>query len=139
MGCDIHLHGEVKINGKWEHLTTGRSIRNYALFAKMAGVRNAPEYNITPISEPKGLPDDCSSVTIFDYSRWIGDAHSASWFSSKEIKELEEWWFDWRMQWTKDWKAFEDEVIGGYLFGYGWDDIEEAGVEDARIVFWFDN
>ena len=42
MGCDIHLHAEIKVNGKWEHYAHPHIRRDYRLFAKMASVRNAP-------------------------------------------------------------------------------------------------
>lgn len=39
MGCDIHLHQEVKINGEWHHYRLAEMPRNYEVFEKMAGVR----------------------------------------------------------------------------------------------------
>ena len=78
MGCDIHPYVEVRINNKWEistkevfsldsferewqkRLMSERPFdwRSYSLFAFLAGVRN---YDCCePISEPRGLPEDCS-------------------------------------------------------------------------------
>lgn len=74
MGCDCHAHVEIKINGKWENYSTCRPRRNYALFAKMAGVRNYDE--IVPIAPPRGLPSDISVVTKFDFDNWDSDGHT---------------------------------------------------------------
>ena len=65
MGCDLHLHTEVKINGKLHHYGSHRPHRNYDLFAKMANVRNYDE-EIEPISLPKGLPEDITELTKYD-------------------------------------------------------------------------
>lgn len=62
MGCDIHLHQEVKIGGEWHHYREQSVSRNYALFAKMAGVRNYG-LTVTPIDEPRGIPDDATDGT----------------------------------------------------------------------------
>lgn len=62
MGCDIHLHTEVKINGVWHHMGAPSVPRNYRLFAKMAGVRGIE----TPIAEPRGLPGDATLLTRRD-------------------------------------------------------------------------
>ena len=88
MGCDIHCHAEVKINGKWEHYSTPQFERNYRIFEKMAGVRGDEE---NAISAPKGLPEDCSVVTMLDSRRWGADGHSHSWLSADEIRQLSEW------------------------------------------------
>ena len=42
MSCDIHLHVEVKVNGKWLHYDkVGMHPFFYEMFAKMAGVRGS--------------------------------------------------------------------------------------------------
>jgi hypothetical protein len=141
MGCDIHVHGEVKINGKWEHWTHPKIPRDYDLFTKMAGVRDR-EVGVTPIADPRGIPDDISEVTRFAWRHDEPDAHSASWLSGAEIDRLEEWY-------AKDggpqgqWRSLCHHVIG-YVFGNGWNVAEHPndypnGVTDARLVFWFDN
>lgn len=43
MGCDIHLHSEVMVDGVWHHHAKGQVERNYRLFAKMANVLNDGE------------------------------------------------------------------------------------------------
>ena len=134
MGCDIHLHGEVKIQGQWRHWNVPSIDRRYAMFAKMAGVRNRGD--IVPISEPKGIPDDATFETLFDYELWEPDAHSASWLDRAEIAELETW-----LQWEHAKRStdyFYPEQVWGFLLGSSWSD-ESLGIEDARFVFWFDN
>jgi len=89
MGCDIHAHAEVRINGKWEHYSDLHIKRNYELFARMANVRNHGD--VEPISEPRGIPEDATFLTKFDFARWGIDAHSASWLSGVEIECLGDW------------------------------------------------
>lgn len=136
MGCDIHFHVEVKINGKWEHYSHPSIQRYYYLFAKLAGVRNSE--GIKPVVEPKGLPSDMSNLTKIDADYWGLDRHSSSWLNAKEIAKVESWWND------LDNGSIESEVWG-YLFGNPISGPEEGGagypreIEDVRIVFWFDN
>lgn len=138
MGCDIHLHTEVKVNGKWLHYGAPSIARWYSLFEKMAGVRGQ---QVNAIAAPKGLPDDISDLTALEFKRWEGDAHSMSWLSVEEIAQLE----DWYKEATKDAKEYTyPEKQWGYLFSSSWGGLhkyKEApdGVEDARFVFWFDN
>lgn len=140
MGCDIHVHTEVKINGKWEHVGNPTILRDYELFAKMAGVRQR-EPRIEPIAEPRGVPEDVSFLTKFDLEQDPG--HSASWLSGEEIDALDEWYRDiWTKRSPNQYHYIEEGF--GFLFGNGWnvkaisEDFPD-GVEDARWVFWFDN
>lgn len=147
MGCDIHLHTEVKINGKWQHYGFPRVLRNYSVFAKMANVRNEyREDDITPISLPKGIPEDATELTKYSYEYWKEDAHSMSWLDAGEIEQLEDYI-------NKELKpTTATNLIGwwceenwGYLFGNSWGGFTKypenrpVGLEDIRFVFWFDN
>ena len=138
MGCDIHLHIEVKIKGQWYNYNHPRIDRDYDLFAKMANVRNDGE--IIPISEPKGLPDDAAFVTKFHSDRWGIGAHSRSWLGQSEIQGL----FNWIHVHMKVDISIEYDIFG-YLFGNGLTDLKENPedypdeLEDVRFVFWFDN
>jgi len=110
MGCDIHTHVEIKqhINReeKWccaDYFKLNRYFdgiesekeyelvgfcddRNYSLFATLANVRN---YGDTAfISEPKSIPEDTCKEIKQDFEYWGCDAHSASYFT---LKELIEW------------------------------------------------
>ena len=136
MGCDIHLHTEIKLKGKWEHYGAPHIDRNYDLFSKMAGVRS--DGCITPIADQKGLPNDVSNVTYLAACWHSADWHSHSWLSAKEILQLEEWL-------EKAKKDYVPERRWGYLFGNsfgGWSKYPEdypPEIEDVRFVFWFDN
>lgn len=150
MGCDIHWHAEIKINGKWEHYAHTYVARNYRLFELMAGVRGDEGNAVSP---PKGLPNDCSAVTRLLYAKEEGDAHSMSWLSAAEIAGLEERWallhdhkmFKGRANITEIKNDFEHSVFHCYLFGSSWasfalyPDERPKDVEDVRWVFWFDN
>lgn len=154
MGCDIHLHIEIKVDGQWHHYNHPQIPRNYWLFAKMANVRNYDTFTcglIEPISQPKGFPDDATFTTKFDYEeRWGDDAHSASWLNAKEIQTLAEWWRETFKKESYPQSWFEASGGGnfGYLFGNGYesflkykgkDDGYPRKLEDVRFVFWFDN
>lgn len=134
MGCDIHVHGEVKINGVWHHWSHPRISRSYSLFGKMAGVRDCSQ---EPIAQPRGIPDDATDTTKFDYAHWGVDAHTPSCLSGAEVDTLVKWY-------NKNIAdSFEHSELG-YIFGNGWDVKNNpgdypAGVEDARLIFWFDN
>lgn len=134
MGCDIHLHVEIKVNGQWHHYNHPSVDRHYALFARMAGVRNRD--NVKPIAMPRGLPKDVTFTTKFDSDSWDVDGHSHSWLSSEEVELLL--------------KEFDQSEIWeekfGYLMGSSMatfhkykDGRGRDGIEDFRIVFWFDN
>ncbi len=143
MGCDIHLHAEIKVNGKWEHYNHHTGIpRNYDMFAKMADVRNYDD--IQPIAADRGLPDDVSVVTNLDAESWHGDMHSASWFTADEIDEFFTRATERFRNTVERWRDYEAENFG-YFFGnsYGgfnrYPEDRPEGVEDIRFVFWFDN
>lgn len=127
MGCDIHLHSEVKIDEQWHHHTGGYSRRCYPLFSKLADVRN-PGGDIEPISFPRGLPDDMSLVTRKEYECWKGDAHSMSFLELEEVRVI----IDWAKSVSLDLVAYEKFRDLVYL-------IEDGFFTDARVVFWFDN
>lgn len=138
MGCDIHLHTEVKINGKWEHLGHPSITRNYALFEKMAGVRGDVKNAITP---PRGLPEDATFLTKFHNDYMDSDGHSHSWLNSNELGELTKW-FESKSNQLGRFEYLEKEF--GYVFGNGWNVPKSpkdypSGVEDTRAIFWFDN
>jgi hypothetical protein len=131
MGCDIHAHVEIKIEGEWHHYSHPEVDRNYSLFTKIAGVRKNPEArgHIEPIAAPRGIPGDISAVTRLELKRWGSDAHSGTWLARDEVAVVEKQFRDFR-------------PLFGFLFGNRLDDIDEAkthGVEDCRVVCWFDN
>ena len=146
MGCDIHFHSEVKRHGVWHHHSEHNVERNYALFAKMAGVRNYGE--IIPISAPKGLPADVTELTKLHSEKYGIDGHSHSWLSAKEISELHKFIRDdtnspdifgtdsWRFE-HKNFPYFMGNHLNVFI-DYP-EDLAGYGIEDVRYVFFFDN
>lgn len=125
MGCDIHAYCEWK-GGPDKEWFGGPEIelhRHYAMFSVLAGVRSKTHEPEIPL---RGLPDDASWEVRKEFKEWEGDAHSISWMTTKEIRDL-------------DWSS-----LGGipsplrealpYMEALPW-------VEDdiVRLVFWFDN
>lgn len=141
MGCDIHLHTEVKINGEWHHYSAPSVDRQYMLFAKMAGVRNS--YDIEPLALPRGIPDNATFITKFDSDRWGGDGHSHSYLTAPEIHELVLWLKN-QVKYFMLHPCWEGDTFG-YVFGNHFSDFTKypvdnpEGLEDIRFVFWFDN
>jgi hypothetical protein len=114
MGCDIHLNVEM-VTKKNDQYTSWSLVqnelcvlnygsrhyvnlgwgegRNYNTFAMMANVRNYSSYEnreplYEPMSEPKGTPKDMSEELSSLYCGWGGDAHSASYFTLKELVDF---------------------------------------------------
>jgi hypothetical protein len=88
MGCDIHIYVESRYRDgeAWNfmmHEDACYGDRNYELFSILAGVRN--RFNITPISEPRGIPDDVDPYLKKNLEQYAD--HSFSWLTLKEIKE----------------------------------------------------
>jgi hypothetical protein len=109
MGCDIHINKEKLVDGQWvtadvwthhreeyddgeveEYWTNdngGIRRRNYSAFSVLAGVRSSPVSSFK--LEPKGIPSNISEETEREYKKWYGDAHSASYLTLAELKELQ--------------------------------------------------
>lgn len=142
MGCDIHWHSEVKVDGVWHHHSNPRISRDYWLFALLAGVRNYGN-EVNPISEPRGFPEDASVITKIDRDRWGRDGHSDSIIEASEMKQVIEAW--------KAKRGYTGPDTIGFLFGNYWSDFlvelreneherkNYERIEDVRWVFWFDN
>jgi hypothetical protein len=141
MGCDIHAHVEVKIDGQWKHWSNLNIRRCYELFAKMANVRNY-EYDderVEPIAEPRGLPLDMTDLTAMDANRWGCDGHSHSWLSGSEMKVVQKWIGELYPKCSDFWAVF-GYVGGNYPWDYECEDCKiHPGWTDSRVVFWFDN
>lgn len=130
MGCDIHCEVQVKRKGSWQTAPMMPfSGRSYSAFAFLADVRNS-ERGITPLCPRKGIPDDYDSIW---YTKWEGDAHSETWFSAKELSEVDPF--------TDEMKKIlpEEYRWGIRSMAYLQEDIDEGKYEDARVVIWFDN
>lgn len=66
--------------------------RNYRVFAMLAGVRNGIGFAsvktgepITPISQPRGLPNDVSPEVKTESDEWGCDGHDHSWLTLAEL------------------------------------------------------
>lgn len=118
MGCDIHMYVEYKKDlpigesrereEKWVYgdyfmpnpyyriwptepefkRIELKGSRNYSLFSTLAGVRDYSG-DIKPVSDPKGIPDDCCPQIKEANEDWKGDGHTHSWLTLKEIKEYQ--------------------------------------------------
>lgn len=142
MGCDIHLHQEIKINNEWRHYGAPNMPRNYRLFELMAGVRGDVK---NAIASPRGLPSDVTFLTNFAFK--FEGGHTPSWLNAYEIKRLEDLAGEF-MPGTQ-YRSFMAEVdlCWGYLFGNGWGDFVRHGkqtrvhkyISDVRFIFWFDS
>lgn len=149
MGCDIHLHAEFKVNGKWLHYASPDVPRHYLLFGLMADVRNR-DRSVEPICTPRGMPADASDTTRFACEEIGEGGHSHSWLSSDEIVRVVEYaeaqgWKDRRKTHPFSW---ESDTFGYFFGNYysGWkryptdnERLRKMGVEDVRWIFWFDN
>lgn len=137
MGCDIHAHFEIKVDGEWLHFSQPSIQRNYSLFARIANVRNYYENAIEPISKPKGLPEDISKTTKLCFAYWEDDAHDTTWLNAGEIEQM------CKFAEAED-KLFEHKQLG-YLFENGWGDWKDypksypSFIQDIRFICWFDN
>lgn len=141
MGCDIHMHVEVKKDGQWHHYAAPSCDRSYQLFTKLAGVRDDDD-GIEPIAQPRGIPADASLITRAECEDYGSDGHSHSWIDQAEIAGVEAWarkqgWTDprWKGQdipWA--WDGYFHCYLNGNGFGHG-----PEIFEDIRFVFWFDN
>lgn len=90
MGTDIHgvFQRRDQSTGKWLDVPSEyEENRHYQLFAVLAGVRNGRGFAgvitgtpVTPIAEPRGLPEDFEVVDGEDH----GD-HTHSWLTADEI------------------------------------------------------
>lgn len=111
IGCDIHTQVEIKKENKWIHINEVPEEferRNYSTFSILAGVRSS--FNVKPISEPKGIPEDASRETLEDIKEWVEDGHSHSYLTLKELKTFD--FTDYKKTKVKVVKAFYDAFIG---------------------------
>ncbi|WP_317970333.1 hypothetical protein [Paenibacillus sp. CCS19] len=108
--------------------------RNYLLFAILANVRN--HYNIQPISQPKGLPEDVSHEVKKQSDEENGDAHTRSWLTLKELLE-----YDWQQKFEDNnneivpLEAMVIPFVNEFIPRLSEIDVSE----NVRMVFWFDN
>ena len=135
MGCDIHVHVEIWLEGEWRHYSAPRVERDYLLFSYMADVRNS--YGVTPIAQPRGLPASASAVTRYESAAWDCDGHSHSWLAFDEMQGLE------CLLKARGHPFQLSRAFGPILNPDEFDDEEgiyyDLTPRDVRVVFWFDN
>ena len=156
MGTDIHTYVEVRKNGVWtaHKEFTPFDWRSYGMFGFLAGVRN---YSQVPlIQEPTyAVPDDCSSW-VREESDWLSGAHSHGCLTLRQLVEYDYTQVFWDRRVMKQigagvWNgaALAEEGEGRHLTirkFLGEDffvDIEKlkllGGLDDVRVIFWFDS
>lgn len=128
MGCDIHSAAidadgnDITSQGKWSdgktanpdcEYTVGEGEpfvwRSYAVFGFLAGVRNYSE--VTPIAEPRGLPDGLKFDT--DDDNYLGE-HSFSWLSIAELSAFD---YDAEMEDRRTTGVIKDGPAAGIVSG----------------------
>ncbi len=100
------------------------SVRNYYLFAILADVRNSGY--VTPLEQPRGIPDDCSMAYSYIIKKWGSDSHSHSYFTLEELLKV-------------DWSIYNELYLSRFI-----ETIERMKTVDTdpnkvRCVFFFDN
>lgn len=154
MGADMHGHIEIKLNGEWHHYAVVYPRRTYAVFAKIAGVRNYDATFEPIVRGVRGFPDDAHLVTRTAYIAWGDTAHTPGWLTWNELDELARWYdktFNVDIPPTEHTDLAYWLTCGGSLSppgGGGWVIADEAvrrelkrrlKIENIRLVFWFDN
>jgi hypothetical protein len=168
MGCDIHAMFEWRADSEshyWHNGGDPRTGRCYELFAILANVRN---YDDIPfISEPRGIPEGCSTEFEVFSKSWGADGHSHSHLTLRELKgyDVDQEFEDQSLILSRDTmgnitstcRATTGEHLGKVgkrkvfdLWGREtWDDLikdmehirDRNGItdDDVRLVFFFDN
>lgn len=148
MGCDIHLHCEIKVDDEWLHYNQPHLKRDYYLFAKLAGVRNENNIVGDPISIDRGIPENASKTTRIDVIYWGCDGHNHGYITADEIVDLVEWMTsnEYPHVNTQEDRILLERNYWGYLFGDTWEGFIlypneriHKFVQDVRFIFFFDN
>ena len=147
MGSDIYTKAERRNEtGEWECIPDLAPFKNrdYGTFGFLANVRNY--YEVSPIAERRGIPDDVSEEVAEYYEDCNSFARSASWLTVSELDAfdynaiIEDRRFIRKSDVTCDpgegvMRTYRDFL--GKMFFDDLKKLKEAGAE--RIVFWFDN
>ena len=119
------------IDGEWVYAGKLIGQRDYLSFGIMAGVRRLDVDCIT--IEPRGFPEDASAVLQqiagYDGGDDFGDYHSHSYLSLEEIYEARD---RYKEEESEEWDFPEKYFCMEEL-------LDIPGVEEVRVVFWFDN
>lgn len=136
MGCDIHTHWEMKINGKWHFIGRSYGHRNYNWFTVIAGVRDYEDEGAYYM--PRGLPDNLDQVTLDIINREKNsdpeiveenfDYHNHSYLNLAELEKCVS------VYQTNNETLDEPERLDTFR-----EMLNLSFVEDIRMVFFFDN
>jgi len=133
MSRDIHMHMEIKIRDKWEHYRYSKEPKDLRFFDNMMDRVDGIKFQV---------PDDLTQITMLNLKYWVGDAHHIGILGLEAIKQVESWW---NLILAKQNSDNTDNASFGYLFGMRWCSLIEYPtelpfeIEDARIIYWFDN
>ncbi|MEH6419901.1 hypothetical protein [Pseudomonas sp. CGJS7] len=138
MGCDIDLYAECRDSeGKFRVMPAPSTLqqRNYWRYSFLAGARNS--FNIVPISEPRGLPDDVSGKIADESERQEGDALMHSWLTLEELIAFD---YDAPLRFKQGGRGENctEATYREFLDEHFVEDMRELQTLGAeRIVFWF--
>lgn len=164
MGCDIHACIEYLDGDEWQYAINPIIQRDYSLFSLLANVRGVG-VGVAFDNSVRGLPTDISQSTLILHTAMQGDAHSASWLTLDELKNVQQAYALWEN--TENDSAQKDAEVKAYLIENFPEHIDkindifsvdtkkyknadlDAIIErmemydknghDTRLVFWFDN
>jgi hypothetical protein len=147
MGCDIHITVQVREPEGWQSLTEteagteyeregGPREQCYALFARLAGVRNRE--GVTPLFAGRGLPEDLTDGPIdrhpADYSLHVLDLdvgdHSLTHATVAELRAA-----DWALDEPREYYGFLRWLDGPKISGL----CERYGVGNVRCLIGFNS
>ena len=141
MGCDIHFHIEVKVNGSWEHYGSPDINREYNVFAILGNVRGGEHGTFIPVSDHRGIPEDATIITKMCYEDIADDAHGMSYIDRNEFHILQERLN--KLNGSDPSHDLEYHLLHTYLMGNSFEYAEYKSnlyeLEDVRFIFWFDN
>ena len=136
MGASIHMHIEVKKDGRWHHYSAPSILRDSLFFDLVAGLSG----NLSPIVPLKGLPDDMSGLTMKCYVQDAKDhmrLHHHGWLSSEELQKLQKQLRILRPNAPTLETDLEESYFHCYIRGNAVS--SHQGFDDSRLIFWFSN
>lgn len=110
-------------DGDWE-VVEKFGDRNYYLFSILADVRNSGDEEV--IDDPRGIPQDASFGYLYKCDRWAGDAHSHSYFTLRELLDV-------------DWDKYDEEYLEPFLLMLEGLKSIDSDFNKVRVCFFFDN
>jgi len=131
----LKLSNRVKDNELYNWVSWRIRERNYGLFAELASVRGESSQGLMP----KGLPDDCSTLTKLSIGNWEHDAHSTSWLSAEEFVKCMAIAYDEISELVAERLTDKTDIHTRLIETLIGEQIEEISINKYRVVFWFDN